>query len=234
VTARFASLSARAQIALVCTGLLLIAVLGYFVLISPKRSTASTLKQQTAAIEAQIEKNRTSAFTEALPAVRSAKVFSLATAMPKTINIANVVLELNKLALDSGITFDQITPANATGATLDTVDPFAAQPIQVAFSGSYYDMLAFLLRLRNLVRVQNGNLFAAGRLFDVSDIAFAEGTAGFPQIQATLTINAFVPTQPQPAAPPVTSTDTTATTTDTTTTTSNPTSASPSTSGGNS
>jgi hypothetical protein len=99
-------------------------------------------------------------------------------------------------------------------------------------------MLAFLQRLRNLVRVENGRLAAAGRLFDVSDIEFGAPPppAKFPTVEATLTINAFVPQQPQPVAsatPGATGTTST-TTTGTTTTTSNPTSASPSTSGGTS
>jgi hypothetical protein len=115
-----------------------------------------------------------------------------------------------------------------------TTDPFAAEPIQVQFTGSFYNLLSFLQRLRNLVRVENGNLFTAGRLFDVSDVAFAAGSKGFPQIQATLTINAFVPQTPASTTAIPGSTDTTSTTTTGTTTTSNSTSAAPSTSGGTS
>ena len=40
MTARFASLSTRAQAVLVAGALLLVAVVGYFVLIAPKHSTA--------------------------------------------------------------------------------------------------------------------------------------------------------------------------------------------------
>ena len=115
-----------------------------------------------------------------------------------------------------------------------TADPFATEAIQVKFSGSFYNLLAFLQRMRNLVRVENGNLFTAGRLFDVSNVTFAAGSKGFPQIQATLTINAFVPQAPASTAAVPGSTDTTSTTTTGTTTTSNPTSAAPSTSGGTS
>jgi len=238
VTARLSSLSTRAQVALLAGGLVLVALLVYFAVISPKRSTAAQLKQQTAAVQAQIEQNRSTAFTQALPAVRAASVFRLSKAMPTELETPNVILQINQLAVYSGISFDQITPnaASSTTAVTPTAspDPFAAEPIQVKFTGSFYNLLAFLQRLRNLVRVENGHLNAVGRLFDVSDVAFAAGPKGFPQVTATLTINAFVPqAQPTPAAPG--STDTTSTTTTgTTTTTSNPTSASPSTSGGTS
>lgn len=235
MTARLASLSPRAQGGVIAGVLLVVALLGYFVLIAPKRSTAADLKKQTAAVQQQIDQNRSTAFTKALPAVRAASIFKLTQAMPSQLDTPDVILQLNQLADDSGLSFDQIQPGSATasGSTV-TTDPFAAEPIQVQFTGNFYNLLAFLQRIRNLVRVENGNLFTAGRLFDVSNVTFAAGSKGFPQIQATLTINAFVPQAPASTTAVPGSTDTTSTTTTGTTTTSNSTSAAPSTSGGTS
>ena len=262
MTARFASLNARTQVAVVAGGLLLVAVIGYFALISPRRSDAAHLKQQTAAVQKQIDANRSTGFMQALPAVRSAGVFSLTKAMPKQLETPNVIIELSGLAFGSGITFDQISPGTSSTSpttaapTTASTDPFAVEPIQVQFSGSFYNLVSFLQRLRNLVRVENGRLNASGRLFDVSDIAFCEvpatscstttatpgsASAGtpvestFPHVQAVLTINAFVPQQPVTTEPGTTdTTSTSTTTTGTTTTTPAPTSAAPSTSGGTS
>ena len=236
MTARLKNLSGTAQVALVVAVLLLVVLVGWFALISPKRSTAAGLKKQTAAVQAQIARNRSAAFTQALPAVRSARVFSLTQAMPTKLDTPGVILTLNGLAADSGITFDSIqqggSGASSAVPTAST-DPFAAQPIQVQFSGSFYNLLTFLQRMRNLVRVENGKLFTAGRLFDVTNVTLAEGRNKWPQVQATLTINEFVPQAP--TLPTSTSTDTTSTsTTATTTTSSNSTSAAPSTSGGTS
>ncbi|HET8751374.1 MAG TPA: type II secretion system protein GspM [Gaiellaceae bacterium] len=237
MSARLASLSPRAQAAVIAGALFLVVVLGYLVAISPKRSEAAKLKKQTAAVQTQIDQNKSSAFKKALPAVRAASIFDLTQAMPSQLDTPNVILQLDALALQSGITFDQIQPglAGASGTTVGTTDPFAAEPIQVQFTGSFYNLLSFLQRLRNLVRVENGNLFTAGRLFDVTDVAFAQGTNGWPQVQATLTIDAFVPQTPVSTVTTPGATDTTATTTTgATTTTSNGTSAAPSTSGGTS
>ena len=235
MTARLASLSPRAQGAAVAGVLFVVALLGYFVVISPKRSTAADLKKQTAAVQQQIDQNRSNAFTKALPAVRAASIFKLTQAMPSQLDTPDVILQLNQLADDSGLQFDQVTPGSGDSSTTTvTTDPFAAEPIQVQFTGNFYNLLAFLQRLRNLVRVENGNLFTAGRLFDVSDVAFAAGDKGFPQIKATLTVNAFVPQAPASTTAVPGSTDTTSTTTTGTTTTSNSTSAAPSTSGGTS
>ena len=213
MTARLASLSPRAQAALVAGVLLLVVLLGYFAVIAPKRSTAADLKKQTAAVQAQIDQNKSSAFKKALPAVRAATVFNLTQAMPSQLDTPDLILQLSYTV---------------------TTDPFAAEPIQVQFTGSFYNLLAFLQRLRNLVRVENGNLFTAGRLFDVTDVTFAEGAKGWPQVQATLNIDAFVPQTQAAATATPGATDTTSTTTGATTTTSTPTSAAPSTTGGTS
>jgi len=235
VTARLASLSPRAQGAVVAGVLLVVVLLGYLVVISPKRSTAADLKKQTAAVQKQIDQNRSTAFTKALPAVRAASIFKLTQAMPSQLDTPDVILQLNQLAEDSGLSFDQIQPGTTdSSSTSLPTDPFAAEPIQVQFTGSFYNLLSFLQRLRNLVRVENGNLFTAGRLFDVSNVTFAAGSKGFPQIQATLTINAFVPQAPASTTAIPGSTDTTSTTTTGTTTTSNSASAAPSPSGGTS
>jgi Tfp pilus assembly protein PilO len=236
VSARLASLPKPAQFALVASLLLLVLLMGYFTLISPKRSSAADLKQQTAAVQSQINKNRSSAFTQALPAVRSASVFSATQAMPNKLDTPDVILELNALAQKSGISFDSITPQGGASSTTTTIspDPFATEPIQVQFTGSFYNLLTFLQRVRNLVRVQNGKLFTAGRLFDVSGVSLAQGAKGWPQVQATLTINEFVPQSVVATTPAAAGTDTTSTTTPATTTSSDSTSAAPSTSGGTS
>jgi Tfp pilus assembly protein PilO len=236
VTARLKSLSTTAQVALIAAVLLLVAVVGYFALISPKRSTAASLKKQTAAVQAEIAKNRSTAFTQALPAVRSANVFSLTQAMPNKLDTPDVILTLNSLASSSGISFDSISQsAGGVSSAVGATDPFAVEPIQLQFTGSYYNLLTFLQRMRNLVRVENGRLFTAGRLFDVTNVALTEGRKTWPQVQAALTIDEFVPQPVAVTTPGTTGTSTTTTgTTTTTTTTSSGTSAAPSTSGGTS
>ena len=245
MTARLASLPKAAQVALVASVLLLVLLVGYFALIAPKRSTAADLKKQTAAVQAEINSNRSTAFTQALPAVRSASVFRETQAMPNKLDTPDVIITLSELARNSGISFDSITPQGgsstssttsasaATGVpTTTTGDPFASEAIQVEFTGSFYNLLTFLQRVRNLVRVENGRLFTAGRLFDVSSVTLAQGPKGWPQVTATLVINEFVP-QPAASTTAPSPTGTTSTTTTPTTTTSG-TSAAPSTSGGTS
>jgi hypothetical protein len=101
----------------------------------------------------------------------------------------------------------------------------------VVFDGNFYDLSDFLYRLRNLVDVRNGTLDATGRLFTVDSLSFGEGLKRFPEIQATMTIDAYTygtaapATSPPAAAPPTgstSSTDTTSTDTTSTDTTTSP------------
>jgi hypothetical protein len=62
----------------------------------------------------------------------------------------------------------------------------------VIFDGSFYELSDFLYRVRTLVSVHNGRLRATGRLFTVRTLSFLESEQGFPQIRATLGVDAYV------------------------------------------
>jgi Tfp pilus assembly protein PilO len=215
MTAQRAStgLTREMQIALICGALLFVAIAGYFTLVSSKRSEAKKLRAETVKVQAQIDRTRSTAYAKALPAVKSAAVFRLAQAMPDDVEMPNVMLELNQLAEDSGITFDEITPQTPIADT-----SFDVQPITVVFTGNYYSLADFLLRVRSLVRVHSGKLITKGRMFSVSGVTFSEADRKFPYISANLTIDSFVlsngtATPAVPVAGATTATSTTQTTT---------------------
>ena len=215
MTAQRAStgLTREMQIALICGALLFVAIAGYFTLVSSKRSEAKKLRAETVKVQAQIDRTRSTAYAKALPAVKSAAVFRLAQAMPDDVEMPNVMLELNQLAEDSGITFDEITPQTPIADT-----SFDVQPITVVFTGNYYSLADFLLRVRTLVRIHGGKLITKGRMFSVSGVTFSEADRKFPYISANLTIDSFVlsngtATPAVPVAGGTTATSTTQTTT---------------------
>jgi hypothetical protein len=90
---------------------------------------------------------------------------------------------------------------------------YSAYRINLSFTGDFYGLSDFLYRLRSLVVVHHGQLEATGRLFNVEQISFSAAGKSFPQISATLAVDAYVygaaPTPPP--APPTTSTDSTST-----------------------
>lgn len=211
---------------------LIVAAAGWFLLISPKRAHASELSAQIEATEAKIMEARAAQLkADEVQPIKVADLFRLTKAMPSDIDMSGVLLELNRIATDTGISFESIAP----GATA-AVGTFRVQPTELVFVGNFYTLSDFLFRLRTLVGVQRGKLHATGRLFSVDRLTFAEGDKGFPQIKAVLTVSAYLygsgPTAgaaPPPAAtttPTTTSTDTTSTSTTSTdtgaTTTSTP------------
>ena len=177
-----------AGIALVVVALLVVGALGYFVLISPKRSAGADLGAQIQATETELTTRRlASRSAPKVEPIRAADVFRVTKAMPSKPDMPGVLLELNRIARDTGIRFESITPG-------DTADAggYLRQPIDLIFEGNFYELSDFLYRVRTLVSVRDGRLEATGRLFTVRTLSFVEGEQGFPQIKATLGMDSFV------------------------------------------
>ena len=192
-----------AVIALIAVGFLLVAAGGYFLVLGPQRSKAASLDTQIADTNSSIDAARALTLEAKKGAkIRVADLYRLTKAMPDQVDMADIILELNQVADDSGITFEQISPST----TATPISGYLAIPITVEFTGNFYDLSDFLYRLRNLVDVRRGSLDATGRLFAIDQIDFAEAPPppGFPQIKAHLVIDAFVygtGTAPTVAAP---------------------------------
>jgi hypothetical protein len=178
-------------IALIVLGFVVAGLLGYFVLIGPQRSKAADYDRQIADTNTAIDAARALTLEAKKGAqIRVADLYRLTKAMPDQVDMPGILLELNQVAEDSGITFEQITPST----TATPISGYLAIPITVEFQGNFYDLSDFLYRLRNLVDVRRGTLDATGRLFAIDEVDFAEAPPppGFPQIRAHLIIDAFV------------------------------------------
>jgi type IV pilus assembly protein PilOP len=209
-----------AQVALVVVGVVVLGAAAYFGLIRPKKAEAARLQKETAAAKAQVDAYYAKrAEVKGRPKIRSADLFRLAKAMPGQADMSGVLLQLNQIAADTGITFQSIAPQNSV-----PISGYQAVPIHLTFEGNFYNLVDFLFRLRNLVDVERGQLNATGRLFAIDTLSFDEAQGGFPQISATLVVDAFVygTLTPATATPTTTTTSTTSTTSTTTTTTASP------------
>jgi hypothetical protein len=192
--------SQNALIAVVGVLMVLAAAACFFLLISPQRSKAADLAKEAETTRAEIARLRAAAVAvQNTEPIRVADLFRLTKAMPSDVDMPGMILQLNRIARDTGIRFDSITPqapAEANGAQ--------SIPINLVFQGNYFELSDFLFRLRNLVGVRAGKLDATGRLFVVDTVAFSEGIQKFPQIQATLTVSAYTYGSSASAAPPAT------------------------------
>jgi type IV pilus assembly protein PilO len=216
-------LSQSALIAITVAVLLLVTVLGYFALVKPQKGKAAQLSTEIAAQDKQIaDAQALLAKSKDAQKIRVADLFRLTKAMPDQPDEAGIVLELTNVARLSGLDFESISPLGST-----SLGGYQVVPITVVFDGNFFQLTDFLFRLRNLVDVRRGALAADGRLFTVDSIQFAEGQLKFPQIHASLTVDAFiygtgatVSAPPQTTVPATTTPGTTTpgTTTPTTTT----------------
>lgn len=186
--ARVAALSPRAQAGLAAGAVLLLVVAFWFVVVSPKRAEAGRLADDLAAAELELSQ-RQAAVGASKRDTSSADVFKLARAMPSSGDQAGLLLELDRLARISGLTLISIAVQEST-ATPGTT---ASIPVVVTADGSYRQIVRFLGNARELVKVKRGKVRAKGRLLAVEDVALVESkTGGFPRLEATIALSAYV------------------------------------------
>jgi Tfp pilus assembly protein PilO len=144
-------LSRNAGIALIVGGDLLLLLLGWFMLISPQRATATSIRLATSAAEAQIVQAKQVQATPPpaavqQPEIKTADIYSLADAMPSTIDMPDLLLELNQLARASGVSLSTISPGQPTA-----LPGYSVVPISLSVGGDFYSLTDMLYRLRTLV-----------------------------------------------------------------------------------
>ena len=212
------ALPQNAMIAVVVGAVLVLGLAGWFLLVHPQGGKVTNLKAQAADVQERIDAyNQQVAAARSRPKIEVADVYRLAKAMPDKTDMPDLLLELSQLARDTGIRFDSISPQ-----PFAPIGSYTVLPIAVTFNGNFYNLADFLYRLRSLVTVHGGRLDATGRLFAVDTLTFNESPLKFPNIQASLVIDAFVYAAapapvPAPAATPPASATTTTTSTTTTT-----------------
>ena len=212
------------RLAVVIGGLILLAAAGYFFLIAPKKNEVKSLNKEIVQLHQQIS-DQTAQATQAagLSKILVADYNKLQSAMPSEPNMIELYQQLFALAKDTGIRFDGVTPETAVDASA-----FQVLPITVTFQGTFDELSDFLYRLQSLVLVDNHKLSTKGRLFTVDQVAFTEGLDGFPQLAATLQIDAYAFGHPVVSASNTgTSTTTSTTSTSTTSTPSTTTTSTP-------
>lgn len=201
---KLAALDVRIQFGAIGFLLLLLALLGYMMVVSPENAQATKVQKQVDDVQVQIY-HRQAEIRSGLhpPTIQTADLFRLARAMPDTKDMPGIILTLSDLARSAGIKFDLIEPV--TGGTIPS-GSYETDRIHLLFNGDFYGLSDFLYRMRSLVAVHDGQLQASGRLFNVDTMTFNVISNSFPKISAELFVNAYVYGSSAPAAatPPAT------------------------------
>ncbi len=162
---------------------LLIVVLGtWFLVIAPKRNEAADLDRQIEATRVLLSATeRRPAAAEADPDAQMAR---LSVAVPETLQMSAVVLELNRIAERALVRIDQITPAPPVPQA-----GYQTQPISVTLQGTFFAISDFVRLLRAEADIQKGAIIGAGRVYSVDNISFVEGESKYPILIATVSIS---------------------------------------------
>jgi Tfp pilus assembly protein PilO len=177
--------TAQAVVGATLAGALLLAVLGWMFVVSPKRSHAAELKDRVALAQAQLAEQRSQQSPES--GLTPTDVRQLELAMPDSSEMSTLVRQLDRLARRADVTLDSVTPAAESGGS-----GYSAIPLTVVVDGKFFRISRFLGLVRNQVRVHDGTVRGEGRLFDVQALDVEQSTTPRQSLRATLTMQAYV------------------------------------------
>jgi len=192
-----------------------VALIGWFGLVSPQRSTASDLDRQIAGTQTQLAVAKSSPAPGAGEGGKSsgASTAALARAMPERAEMADVLRQLQRAARRTEVRLDSVTPQAVAAQS-----GYNAVPMDVVVSGRYFGVQRFLRYLRMQAGVDGSHVHATGRLFSVDSVNLAAGEKTLPQLAATIHLNAFTysgsPADVTSATPNTTPNSTTSTSAD--------------------
>jgi hypothetical protein len=180
-----------------------IAAVGWFMVISPQRTKATDLDTQRAAVDAEWAADK---ILVSKPSETKTKATLAAAkrALPDDPQVSEILRQLAGFAAKSRTELDTITPsAVVPGTGAQTI------PISLQFKGRYFGLQSLLSLMRTSAGSKGGKITATGRLYTVDTISFG-GAGDDGSLTATIKLNAFV-YSPVPVIPTATPGTTSAT-----------------------
>jgi Tfp pilus assembly protein PilO len=188
----------------------------FMLAIKPKREEASELATQATQAQTRLDAALASLANAKQARARFAEaqvgIARLGKAVPTDEDTATIVYQLEQTARAAGINFRSLavdaagsnpTPASGAG----TADPagaaaFTKVPVQLKFTGSFFELRRFIDHVNSLTKMKKGKYVSAkGRLFSVDGVALDAAPTGFPQIVAKLVVTAYTAPAPDVAKP---------------------------------
>lgn len=192
----------RMTYGLAITGIIILAILVWFFVLNPimaqRAKTADAIQQEHVLQAAAQAKLSQASSTQAEGQKNAARLLELAKMIPNDPEIPSLLLQIQNLANESGIKFMSVTPGSPIQA-----GQFEEVPLQVEFSGTFFDLSDFVYRAEQMAA-------GPGRLLAIKDISLqtnegdtgsATGTSGStsttltnstgPILKVTMTLYAF-------------------------------------------
>jgi Tfp pilus assembly protein PilO len=176
----------------------LVALVGWYGLVSPQRSKVDGLDAKITGEQAQLKVAQLLARSQKADKTKTSGTGLLVKAMPSSLQMPGILRQVQRLASTSSVTLESLTPSTATPAA-----GYDAVPIDLSVSGPYASVQKFLHGLRTQAGTKGSRIYADGRLFDVQTVGLAPGGDAANELTASIRLAAFVYTG---AALPVTDT----------------------------
>lgn len=189
-------MSSRVRFALMGAGLLVLAVVVWFLVLSPIRSdiaaTDAELADQQTQLQLATGQLAQAETTREEGKRNQARLLELSKMIPKDEELPSLLLQLQDLADQSGIEFIAITPGEPQDSQSGD---YQLVPLDLTFTGAYFDVSDFAYRAEQMAS-------GPGRLLAVKSVnlSLGETTAGAasPELSVSMSLYAFMIGTPAP------------------------------------
>jgi type IV pilus assembly protein PilO len=213
-------MSRKMRLLLAGVALVAVVAVAWFFLISPLRadiaSTDASIQEQRTRLEQANKKLAAAQTTRAEGKKNQARLMELAKMVPNDTQVPSLLVQIQDLADQAGIKFTSVAPGDATESS-----GFKIVPLQLQFTGTYFDLSDFAYRVEQLVA-------GPGRLMAVKNISLKMGdttsettasgstattTGKSPSLTVSMTLYAFSMDQSDPSGSATTASGATTSTT---------------------
>ena len=196
-------------------------VAGWLLVVSPKRSQASTLSTQVTSEQSQLTaaEGQVAAGMSARRAFAGqyAQLAKLGEAVPPDDDIPSLIYQVQSAAQATHVSFRGLQligrraaarprARSSSSSSSPSTTPAAPLPpgasvgaaglpteqFTVTLTGNYFNLSNFFNRLESFVTSDNGTLSIRGRLMTINAINLVPGANGFPQITATVSATTYI------------------------------------------
>ncbi len=197
-------------------------VAGWMLVVSPKRSEASSLASQIASEQSQLDSVRSQVdaglVAQKAFAGQYAQLARLGEAVPPTDDVPSLIYQVQSAAqaahvsfrglqLSAGSSSSSSTPSTSSGSSSSTSGAAAAplppgaavgaaglptENFTFTLSGNFFNLANFFNRLNNFVVSRQNQLLISGRLMTINAITLSPGATGFPQISASVSATTYI------------------------------------------
>jgi type II secretory pathway pseudopilin PulG len=122
---------------------------------------------------------------------RAIKLTSTGSSAPAPAGPAAAVASANGTPASSTAPVASVTPALPPGATVGAAG-FPTMPFSFNFTGSFVNMQRFLKAIDGLTAVKGKSINVRGRLLTVDGVGLKAGVKGFPDVDATVAVTAYL------------------------------------------